>query len=434
MSIKIEVKNKRLIIVPVDDDSTSDVNQIFTNQLIEIQNYLGLEPVTLNVVLKVKDDLHEESENFFDIGVIRSLTNNHSQIEISEKYNKFLPFILLREAYLCFIPHELREKEIIHIVIHEIIESDFSKSKAITQWKALVRKKIINYDYLLAQFDQLNKFFKLEPTEKTQSPTQFFFEFIRRNIPIIQDQMDNFYDLIWKEYIYKTSNSLFNDEMLETIRVLVKVFYQMKLFTNYNEYEQYFTEFKENGTISTNLSKRKFSENLRWINKCTMIGPSFQHKYHPIDIAILTSCLKFNPILNRKDIYKILDRIPFLHNPVFAKIGFSETGYFFFLVPRPYLKDLVRFIEKLYNFGYLLNKECYLWKEHSNILNLNYFRDYFEDLRKIINPNHKDYDNQFELSHKSLYDEPEKVIDLNLLEWLILEMAPQSSFLSRMIT
>ncbi|MDX1799097.1 MAG: hypothetical protein R3255_10645, partial [Candidatus Lokiarchaeia archaeon] len=149
--------------------------------------------------------------------------------------------------------------------------------------------------------------------------------------------------------------------------------------------------------------------------------------YHKIDIAVVISILKFNPILNRKDIYKILDRLPFLNNSFFAKKGFAEEIRCLFVIPRVYLNDLLRFIKKLFNFGYIINKDCYLWKEYNNNLNLNYFRKGFNDFRKIINPNHKNYANQFELKFLITYGEPHKSINLNLLEWIVFERVRQTS-------
>ncbi len=419
--------NLDMLLKTPKDILVKDINQIFNNLLNEIQNYLGLEVINQNIIINITSDQKEYSEDFFSLGVKRTIINDQTQIEISEKYVKFLKFILLKEAYLIFVPYELRAKQIIQIVIHEIIESDLSKQGAINEWKALVRSNIINYDFLSSQFDKLDKFFKLEATEKTQSPTQFFFEFIHRNVTLIQDKMDDFYDLIYEEFIYKTSKSLFNDEIVETIRVLVKIFYKLKLFKNYSEFEDFFQNFKEKGLVSTNLSKRKFSENLRWINKSTIISPSFQPIYHKIGLVVAISVLKFNPILNRRDVYNIINRIPFLHFPVFSENGFSEDIYCYFILPNIYLKDLLTFIEKLNNFGYVINKECYLLKETSNFLNLNYFRECFKDLRKILNPDHKDYDIQFELRDSNLYGEPNKIIDLDLLDWIIFERIGQSS-------
>jgi hypothetical protein len=406
-----------------------DINLIFNNLLNEIQNYLGLEAIHPNIIINITMDPKTYSVDFFSLGVRRTILNDQTQIHFSEKFLKFLEIILLREAYLIFVPYELKEKQIIQIVIHEIIESDLFKLEAMSEWKKLVRSNIINYDFLFSQFDKLDKFFKLEATEMTQSPTQFFFEFIRRNISLIQDKMDDFYDILYEEFIYKISKSLFNNEIVETIKILVEIFYQVKLFKKYSEFEELFQEFKDKGLISTFLSKRKFSENLRWINKNTVISPSFQPNYQKINVVGVISILKFNPLINRKKIYKIIDKIPFLHNPVFTERGFSEEIHCYFIIPQVYLKDLLNFIKKLTNFGYITNKECYIWIEHNNILNLNYFRESFKNLRKIINPNHKEYDINSELKFSTTFGDPCKTIDLNLLEWLIFERVAHPSLI-----
>lgn len=144
-SLNLEI----LVATPIHD-IVKDVDQIFTILINEIQNYLGLNAINTNVIINITDDLSEDSKNFFDLGVRRNLINNQSQIEISKKFLKFLQLILLREAYLCFVPYEVRGKEIIQIVIHEIIENDLSKLEVMNEWKTLIRSKIINYDYLSA--------------------------------------------------------------------------------------------------------------------------------------------------------------------------------------------------------------------------------------------------------------------------------------------
>ena len=135
-----------LITTPIQN-IVKDVNQIFSNLLIEIQNYLDLNAISPNVTINITDDLNEHSKNLFNFGVRRKLTKTQFQIEISENLINFLQLILLREAYLCFVPYELRGKEIIQIVIHEIIENDLSKLEVMNEWKTLIRSKIINYDY-----------------------------------------------------------------------------------------------------------------------------------------------------------------------------------------------------------------------------------------------------------------------------------------------
>ncbi|MFX0003669.1 MAG: hypothetical protein ACFE9J_09300 [Candidatus Hermodarchaeota archaeon] len=404
-----------------------NVNHIFTNLLNEIHNYLGLEAINQNLKIIIKDPLKERSEKFFSLGVRRKLKINQPLIELSKKILKFIRIILLREAYLCFVPDTLKKKDIIQIVVLEVIENDLSRLEEMGEWKKLVRINIVNYNFLSSQFDKLNKFFKLEATEKTQSPTQFFFEFIRRNVSLIQDMMENFYDVIFEEFIYKTSKSLFNDEIIETIRILVKIFYHVKFFKNYSDYEYYFDDFIEKGIISTNLSKRKFKENLHWINNYTIVSPSYRNNWHKVNTALLISFLKFNPILNRSDIYDVLKTIPFLHNPIFSRKGFSEEIYCIFVIPAVYLKDLINFIENLHNSNYIVNKKCYLWEYQENFLNLNYFREYFKDLRKVINPNHKEYDTRFEIKCSNLYGEPHKAINMSLFDWLIFEKVSHAS-------
>lgn len=165
-------------------------------------------------------------------------------IKISNLYERFLPVILLREAYYCFIPINLRENETLKIVVNQIIEIDLQEIDIIDDWKSLVREQIVDFDYLSAQFDRIDKFLILQGTESRERPIAFFFEYIRRNVQIIDDNKDEFYDNVFKEFVLKTSKSLKNDEIIETIRILIKIFYKVKSYRALLDYQNYFKEFK----------------------------------------------------------------------------------------------------------------------------------------------------------------------------------------------
>ena len=115
-----------------EDDIISDVSQVFSNLLNEIHKYLGLGAINSSVDIIISDNFDGTTNNFFDLGVRRSNTNNLVQIEVSSKNLEFIQLILLREAYLCFVPDELREKEIIQIVIYKILENDYYTITAFT--------------------------------------------------------------------------------------------------------------------------------------------------------------------------------------------------------------------------------------------------------------------------------------------------------------
>ncbi|MFW9969909.1 MAG: hypothetical protein ACFFDF_06885 [Candidatus Odinarchaeota archaeon] len=421
MANTINAQHTDIIKVLRDDDA---INK-FKDLIDIIQNYLGLDPITYadEVSITCIKEIHEKDNHFNNMGVNRYVDNNFIHIEILESFRKFIPIILLREAYMCFIPSQLRDNQTILISLHEILITDLSKLTMMKEWKELVRERLVDYGYLQAQNDQMHRFFEEEALEGIQSPIQFFFEFIRDYIPIFQAQIEHFYDLIWEEYLYKITPPFYDDEILETFRILTTIFYSKKVFTNFGEYEELFRQFKDNGTILTSLSQRKFSKNFRWISNHMKIGPAYDLTYFPINLVIVRSILYFNPILNRKDIKKFLGKLPFIHRPDFSKNGFADSLHCFFLIPAPYLKDLLGLLERLHNSGYVLQHECGIWTDYSNLANLNYFRKNFTDRRRILNLNHRDYDDRLEVTYHQSFDEPENSVALTLLDWAVIESA-----------
>ena len=89
-----------------------------------------------------------------------------------ENYKKFLPIILLREAYNCFIPELIKENENIQFIINQIIVKNFAKLHGISDWKSLINSHIVDYDLLITQLNKLDKFLKLP------GAVQFIFKFI----------------------------------------------------------------------------------------------------------------------------------------------------------------------------------------------------------------------------------------------------------------
>ena len=160
---------------------------------------------------------------------------------------------MLREAYKCFIPPFPNQMKIIEVFINQKVLIDLRKLKSSNEWNQFIRDKLVNYEFISGELDRLENFLKRESTENIDSPFIFFFKYIRKNIQIIGEKEQNFYDMFFKEFLLVSSKSLFNDEIIETIRVLNKIFNQVKYYSALLDYQDYFTLFKENGVIETNL-------------------------------------------------------------------------------------------------------------------------------------------------------------------------------------
>ena len=403
-------------------NNLEDINQTFSALLQELGAFLNVEIKNLIVQIELKKEEFVEDDvvrSIYDLGVKRITQNNIIIIEISEMYNKILPIILLREAYYCFVPNELKNHETIQIVINLIIELELKNFQATEEWKSMIREKIIDYDYLTGEFDRIEQFLKLEGAGSLENPIKFFFDFIRRNVFLIRDKKEGFYDEISKEFVFKTSKSMNNNEIIETIRVLIEIFYKVKSYGALLEYKNYFKEFKEKGIIETDLSLRKFTSSMQWISKYSYIAPSYQLNWNAIDIAVLMCTLKFNPVLSKEKVNRFIESFPFFENSKSSDSNFAIEVSGFIITPTDYVPDIKKILETLYLEGYLIDKTCLLYRSQENNLNLNYFREFYKSGR-IINPNHKKYQKKYEIRFSFDHGTKYYKKKLSILDFLIL--------------
>jgi len=111
-----------------------NVNNIFQNLIIEIQNYLELNPILqyVKIIYKRTEKIESQNPLFYNIGVKRYFENKILVIEIFDNYKQFLPVILLREIYNCFVPEVIKENENIQIIINQIVLKDLTKLQKIS--------------------------------------------------------------------------------------------------------------------------------------------------------------------------------------------------------------------------------------------------------------------------------------------------------------
>jgi hypothetical protein len=224
------------------------IDYFFRELLREIESYLNIEVIypKINVVLKNEESsVSSASDNIFSIGDERSYKNDILTIKILSDFFQYIQFIMLREAYRCFIPLFANQMKIIDIFVNQKVLIDLKKLKSSNEWNLLIRDKLVNYKLISGELDRLENFLKRESTENIDSPFIFFFKYIRKNIQIINEKEQNFYEIFFKEFLLVSSKSLFNDEIIETIRVLDKIFNQVKYYSALLDYQDYFSLFKE---------------------------------------------------------------------------------------------------------------------------------------------------------------------------------------------
>ncbi len=408
----------------IDYRDIDELNQNFKKILNKIQNILNIDIIYSEVFLKLnelKTPISIEKTDIFDLGVERDIKNNSLYIRINKDYKKFLPIILLREAFYCFIPKAIAQNQTIRIIINLILEFELEKFEHINEWKQIFQEQFIDLNIKYPIFHIIDKFLCPDGSNLSESSIRFFFNHIRNNVQLITEAKEAFHNRLIKEYVLKTSRFLFDDDMIESIRILIEIFYKIKSYKALLEYKNYFKEFKQNDKISTDLSLRRFIKSVKWINKVSFIAPTYEINYQLLDFDWNYCSLTFHPAINKKKIDRIMNKFPFIISPRSSPGKFSYEISFWLISPKSYDKDIIRFIEKLEEFGYIIDKTLILQREFkNNSINLNYFRKFYKRGR-LINPKHPNYDEKYEISFENNYGTQKLHQEISILDTMILE-------------
>jgi len=401
----------------------NQIQNIFVTLLSELIDYLKLRPLHKNYVIKLiskENSVKKIKIDILDFGVKRIFQNDNVLIEINENCKEFLPFILLREIYYCFLPEKV--SALVKICINQIVENDLKKLSFYKEWKKFLRDSLVNREFLNKQFDKLQKFFKLEANDPLESSVQFFFKEIREKTLLFENSnIDHFYDIIYERYTYSTSKSLFNENVIETLRVFIKLFFDTKSYQNLSNYYTLFKKFKEIERFDSDLSLRKFIEIMQWINKCSAtIAPSYDISYNIIGLCLVGCLIRFNPLLEKYKIKKLIEELPFLSSPKVTENSFAADVSLLFIIPKVYLSDLTTYFNILESNGYIIEKNINLISNKTSFINLNYFKD-ISNTKKIINPNGTEYKKKFEIEHKIEFPDKSYSFPFSIFEFKILQ-------------
>ncbi|MFX1596637.1 MAG: hypothetical protein ACFFBK_11310 [Promethearchaeota archaeon] len=401
------------------------IQNTFNTLITELVYYLNLQPLYKDIkihLLKKSNIIKEENVSILDFGVERFIQNEIITIFINtENFSDLsvLPFLLFREACYCFTPKDT--SELVKICVNQIVENTLSRLSAYTKWKKLIRESLINKNFIKVQFDKLEKFFKIKAKEPYESTIQFFFREIREKALLSHDgNIIQFYDILFENYEYKNSRSLFDKDIVETLRILIQLFYENKLYLNLSDYRSLFKRSKHNLQIDSELSLRTFSENLQWINNCTPIAPSYDINYNSIGLCSIIGIFKFNPLLEKSIIKKVIELWPFYHSLKFSENSFATELSLIFNIPEIYLKDLINYLNNLEESGYIIKKELHLLLNKKSLLNLNYFKDR-SNIKKIIDLNSTKYEKKYEIEFNLEYPSISDRFSLNIFDFIILD-------------
>ncbi len=390
---------------------------VFKNIISLISKDIRMKPV-VNKIRIIKTNKYLYTKDIFNIGVERKLVNHTLILKLSAKYESIFPFILLREAFYCFLPFQLLNNKPIKIFINYIVELKLKKHPRINNWKIRIRKETHIIEDYNPLFNRIEKFFS-NFQDLDENTIRFFFIYVRRNISNIENKTDIFYDYLANSYQIEVLLQMWDEDILETIRILIKIFYKKKTFKNLAQYTQLFKDFKKIGFIKTDLSTNKFTESLRWLKKYSFVSPSYQIYYKNIGINIYWILFQFDPSISKKRIKIVLKNFPFLAHIRFSSNGLSIFASGYLYLPKVYTKSLFSLLKSLKSRN--VQTICIKRQKVKNNLNLNYFQD-FHNIKNLINPNHQKYEEKFEIDFSYSYGE--ELIDsvkLSHLDFLILD-------------
>ena len=411
-------------------DDPNKINQIFNYLMNDLKAHLNLDVINKKVKIYVSDELSEIRDSNltqFSFGVNRSIIDDTYHIRILKNYKRFFPFLLLQSVYLTFIPNILKETIFIDFVINKFVEIDLIEYDPVTEWALDIKKKYVKHNFVSDKF-RFDKFLELQETQASESPKQFFFEYVRRNSNLNFDDNPKFHlDKLYKNFLFKSSENLQSNEIAETLRILTKIFNRIKNCDSLEKFCNYFNNFKKQGIIHTDLSLRRFSKNLRWINNFSRITPTYYLDWKSIDIAVITCYLQFNPLLEKARVDKVINQMPFLIMPKLSVSNFSIELSAYFVIPRVYIEDLKDMLEKMGQYGFIIKKYCSLAKKYVFSLNLNYFRESYKN-GNIIDFKKKNYSEDFELEFVQIYNKDFNKPNLTLLDFIILDRIRFFSF------
>jgi hypothetical protein len=396
--------------------------QIFLNLINQLSAYINLEVINKKFrihFLETIENLERDAE-LFSYGVIRRVEDGIYHVKLYKEYQKFFPFFLLQSAYFAFVPDSLKHSHLVDFALIQLVEIDLKEFELLEDWKLIAREKYIRFTREKFKLFRLDKFLELGELD-SKPPLRYFFENIRNYSNLDLDETDHFDDLKIFDTAFKTPiYRIRNDELAETLRILAQIFYRVKNVDSLKGYYDYFSIFKEQGIIQTNLSYRKFRKNLRWINKSGRIAPSYYSDWKAMDMAVILCYLKFNPQLDKVQIDKIIYKMPFIIIPKLSITNFAVELSAYFVIPRVYIKDLFYIIDKLERSGYIINRYFSIAKQYTFDLNLNYFLESYKK-GQILEPNYRNDSKDYELEFKQKYHKKFVKYPFSLLHFLILD-------------
>ncbi len=414
--------NFNLLKTTVEIDNEPQLPQIFLNLINQLSAYLNLEVINKKFKIHYLTEIEniETDSELFSYGTLKRVEDGIYHIKLYKEFQKFFPFFLLQSAYFAFVPDRLKDSNLVGFALTQLVEINLQDFTLLDEWKIIAREKYIRYSgdkYRLFRFD---KYLELDEFD-SKPPLRYFFENLREYSILDLDDSEYHDDLrLFQTALKKVSYRFNKDELAETLRLVTQIFYREKNVDSMECCFKHFKKFKQQGLIKTELSYRKFRINLRWINKTIAVAPIYYSDWKVMDMAVIVSYMKFNPQLDKSQIDKIINKMPFIVMPKMSITNFAVELSAFFVIPRVYIKDLIYLLDKMERSDYIIQKYVSIANGYTFDLNLLYFLETYKK-GQIFKPNQKNGLDNYLLEFILKYNEEFVNSQLTLLDFLILD-------------
>jgi hypothetical protein len=383
-----------------------------------VKNPINTKQITISVE---SEEFSSTIDDFFNFGVQRTIADETYSLMFFLNQQVFLPHILLREAYYCFVPQILRNNRAIKQFIIFIVYNNLNELPSTNDWRRLIHEKAIDQEYILTGMTGMEKSLVGKRQSEAHDPVPFFFYYINEHKYAISNDPDEFYNEFFKDF-YEYIEDRNDENILETFRVTYEIQHQERIYNSLTEYHKLFNKFIRKGFISTSLSANEYKKNLRWISNFTLIGPNYTIDRDIIGIYSFVVILKFNQKISFLQVRQFLKFLPFLTSRRFCYGNYSICISLGFLVTSISEKDFLQLMGKIERFKYAnvtIYKRAFPTRMR-NILNLNYFREFYKN-GKLLSPDHKSYDSKYVLDCSVQHDFKDfSSQPLSLLEYIII--------------
>jgi hypothetical protein len=399
------------------------LNEKYQKLLKKLSFYLGIKPIKSEMKFTLSNINSPEKSILINFGIKRQVKDQKVFIRIYNDYKKFLEFIVLRELLILFVDKKFWKNNSIILIVNQIVMQFLVNHPLMNQWRSKIWKIISQNKkstILSDEYYQLESIFNNTNLNNYPNPSQFFFQYLNKYGHLFHNTKRTFSFILFKNYQEMLQYSLYNDNLIETLRILTLIFYKSKNLMKLQDYKNSFTILKNQNILETHLSFRRFIRNLRIIQNKSFIIPSYQINWASINIAIIIIFIEFNSNLNKNDVLQFINEIPFFVSPKSSMINFSVMWAGYFVIPFDYVNDCIKFIKMLKEKGVIVRFKLMLRESHSHFINLNYFKETFNK-KVLLNPNHSDYRENLEINFFIETAKINKVNRLSILEFLVLD-------------